>query len=254
MKLSRALSLGSSAAAMAALTLSATAADLRVPPTVYKAAVVSPAFTWSGIYFGVNGGGAFSDPRFQFLGRSDTGDFHRAGALIGLTAGAMYQSGPYVVGLEGEADWANTRGGMACLPGSSCKADNSGLFTAAGLVGFTLGGFNQSTVLGERLRSGQFQVSGTPRLNDTLIYAKVGGVARKFSISADGNSTANEMLVGTMVAGGIRIPISDSTAIGAEFAHHDFRNFNCQFECGAVTPLTVSYRENVVKGVVTTKW
>ena len=93
----KSLSSGVIALVLLPLSFAAHAAGLPLPTKALPPAPVpSPALAaptdWSGFYFGVNGGIANED-----------------GVLVGGTAGYNFQSGPIVLGIEGDLDatWAN---------------------------------------------------------------------------------------------------------------------------------------------------
>jgi outer membrane immunogenic protein len=81
------------AAIVIACGTKASAADLAQPYT----AVAAPAFSWSGIYLGVHGGYGWSSPQGLAL----------SGDLAGGELGVNYQVGNFVIGLEGDGDWAD---------------------------------------------------------------------------------------------------------------------------------------------------
>jgi outer membrane immunogenic protein len=92
-------------ALMAGVASSALAADLpthKAPPAPapYYA---PPAFTWTGFYIGVNGGWGFSGTDNNSFGNIN-------GGLVGGTVGYNYQMGQFVIGYEGDVDWADVRG------------------------------------------------------------------------------------------------------------------------------------------------
>jgi outer membrane immunogenic protein len=100
----------------AALALSmagpALAADIPVkaPPL---APVVAPVFSWTGFYIGGNIGGAWlrggcTDTRFGLTcsSSSNNGVF-----IAGGQAGFNYQINNFVIGVEGDGDWAGNNGG-----------------------------------------------------------------------------------------------------------------------------------------------
>jgi outer membrane immunogenic protein len=95
------------------LAQSASAADLSVAP-LYKAPPPPPAFSWTGFYAGLNGGGGWgqtshtTDPTavLSFA----TGDFNTSGGLAGGTFGYNYQTGAWVIGAETDLDWADIKG------------------------------------------------------------------------------------------------------------------------------------------------
>jgi outer membrane immunogenic protein len=86
-------------ALLAGAATSVFAADL---PT-YKApppAVYVPPFSWTGVYFGVNGGYGWATTNSNTFGNP-------SGGFVGGTLGANYQMGQFVFGAEGDWDWAN---------------------------------------------------------------------------------------------------------------------------------------------------
>jgi hypothetical protein len=88
-------------ALLAGVAGAAFAADL--PPQSsynYPAPAYAPAFTWTGVYFGVNGAGGWAS--------TSNGSFgNLSGWTFGGTAGANYQINQFVIGAEGDWDWAN---------------------------------------------------------------------------------------------------------------------------------------------------
>src|ERR1700720_912113 len=93
----------------ASLSGPASAADLARPRAhaVYGPAVAF--YTWTGCYVGGNGGGFWarrdwSDPVF---GRGDFGNQTASGGLGGVQAGCNYQVAHWVLGVQGDWDWAS---------------------------------------------------------------------------------------------------------------------------------------------------
>jgi outer membrane immunogenic protein len=109
------------------------------PPTYYPVAYGN----WSGIYLGVNGGYAFGQSNWTNAGAS-TGNFSTNGFLVGGTLGANYQTGPYLVGFEGDIDWSSLRGnssvaacvGLGAPAGTTCQTNSDWLGTARARVGY----------------------------------------------------------------------------------------------------------------------
>jgi outer membrane immunogenic protein len=156
-----AIALLTSAALAVGLSQVASAADLGVraaPPPPPPA----PAPTWTGLYIGVNGGGAwqstptwnFTDPTGTLASQSLTGT-NVFGAVGGLQAGYNYQFFPgwlgfssWVIGVEGDIDWtslqAQTTSTLArpngvLLPQSSLMMSQNERWLASvrGKLGFT---------------------------------------------------------------------------------------------------------------------
>jgi outer membrane immunogenic protein len=93
----------------------ASAADLPVrsaPPAPIVAAV--PVFTWTGFYVGVNAGYGWNDSGdgdLVFEGETIVGDSDNDGGFIGGgQIGYNYQIGSFVVGLEGDIQYADFGG------------------------------------------------------------------------------------------------------------------------------------------------
>jgi outer membrane immunogenic protein len=79
----------------------ANAADMAVP--AYKAPPpVAPAFSWTGCYLGINAGGGMHNSDFI----AETAAWENIGAVAGGQVGCNYQIRQFVVGVEGEFDWA----------------------------------------------------------------------------------------------------------------------------------------------------
>lgn len=114
---------------------SASAADLpRQMPTKAPAYVPPPLYNWTGLYIGINGGGAFGNSEFSAPFAS--GSFDVSGGLVGGTLGYNYQVGQVVFGLEGDIDWASISGSSTCGVGFSCETRNDWLATIRGRLGY----------------------------------------------------------------------------------------------------------------------
>jgi len=96
--------------ALLSLTAAASAADLpsRRAPAPIVAAV--PVFTWTGFYVGVNAGVGFNsgDDDIVFDGTTFAGDSDDDASFVGGgQIGFNYQMGAFVVGVEGDLQWAD---------------------------------------------------------------------------------------------------------------------------------------------------
>jgi outer membrane immunogenic protein len=78
----------------------------------------TPAYNWSGVYFGVNGGGDWGqqDPFNVITNRFDNVNISFSGGQVGGTAGINLQESWLLVGLEADLDWAHIRGSQVLTP------------------------------------------------------------------------------------------------------------------------------------------
>ena len=121
------------------------AADLQTKVPYYAAPVPVSAvpYTWTGLYVGLNGGAGFGmDTATATSISGGSASFNlplasqpTSGWLGGATVGYNWQSGPIVLGVEGEFDWTSLSGSTACLTYFSCSAKQSWLGDIAARVG-----------------------------------------------------------------------------------------------------------------------
>jgi outer membrane immunogenic protein len=224
------LSFGSAAFAVVVAS-SAFAAD--IPAPVYKAPpVIAPvAYSWTGCYVGIEGGGAWGRSHHtapDFGGIDIARPFDLSGGLAGGTLGCNYQFAPqWVVGIEGDWSWTNKRGtGQDVAPFNPAfvqETKESWLATIRGRVGFT----------------------PSP---DWLIYVTGGGAFAKFDVREFNSAipalaaTDSATLAGWTVGGGVewRLPFWQHVTAKVEYLYADFgshRFFNPPItpgNCGCV--------------------
>ena len=83
---------------------SAMAADVPVKAPAYARPTAPPPYNWSGLYLGANIGGAFSSATANVAGTIwDPGATEFIG---GFQVGYNWQFGHFLVGVEGDFDWA----------------------------------------------------------------------------------------------------------------------------------------------------
>ncbi|MCW5702229.1 MAG: porin family protein [Bradyrhizobium sp.] len=147
----------------ALLTGVASAADLAARPYTKAPPIVAPVFSWTGCYIGVNGGygwgdqttslrpsadaasQAFWNPAFAAGAAPSTYNYSTDGGLAGGQVGCNWQTGRFVLGIEGDIDWADIGGSQTILtnvggfaPGTFTSSQNlSWLATIRGRAGFT---------------------------------------------------------------------------------------------------------------------
>jgi outer membrane immunogenic protein len=171
----------------------ASAADIARRPVPYKApAYVEPAFSWTGFYLGLNGGYGFG--RSDFAAPLSTGSFDVNGGLVGGTVGYNWQMGALVLGLEGDVDWSDIRGSVACGPGT-CATRNDWLGTARARLGYAMGRF--------------------------MPYVTGGAAFGDIKTSVTGFADSNKTKAGWTVGGGVEANIAGPWSVKAEYLYVD---------------------------------
>src|SRR5579864_4417544 len=110
--------------ALAAFVAPAMAADM--PLKARPAPLTAPAWSWTGLYIGINGGGSvgngnstasFTDTPVPVLEFNETFGHSLAGGVFGGQIGYNWQVAPqWVIGVEGDWDWSGQKN-SACLFG-----------------------------------------------------------------------------------------------------------------------------------------
>lgn len=114
----------------ASLGSTAMAADL---PYATKAPIMAPAFSWTGLYLGINGGYGWGDSDDATLTGLDM-----AGGFFGGQIGYNWQIGQFVIGAEVDGQWANISE-TAGIPGVATAETNIDFFGSARLrAGFAV--------------------------------------------------------------------------------------------------------------------
>ena len=211
--------------AMAALALAllfaapSFAADM--PGRYGEPAYVSPAFGWSGVYVGVNGGYGWVSSDWTGIGTA--GSTSPSGPLFGGTLGFNMQAGAWVFGVEGDLDgsWlkstTSTGSGVCSIPG--CTVETSWFATARGRVGYAFG--------------------------PVLLYVTAGGAFGDVQMLTNGLK-ATESRAGWTVGTGLEYAILGPWSAKIEYLYADLGSSSCGIAtCGVVT--TVSFKPNIVR-------
>jgi len=192
------------AALLAGVATSAFAADLPThkgppPAPVYA----PPVFSWTGFYLGVNGGYGVNNSGGDF-GNPD-------GGFVGGTVGYNYQMGPYVLGVEGDWDWADlTSSGTNVV--STYKSSVEDIVTARARVGYAI--------------------------DRTLLFVTGGYAGADDKISLGGFGSNTTWRNGGVIGGGVEYAFTNNISAKAEYLYAPFGNEKDYF--GAKSDLNLS--------------
>jgi len=177
----------------------------------------TPLVNWTGVYLGANGGFTFggSDWTDSVTGTSSN-IFNTSGFVFGGTAGANYQAGRWVFGVEGDGDWADSNGfstftttSTSSLCAGGCLTHNSWLATVRGRAGYAFD---------------RFLVYGTGG-------AAFGNIQANFSTHPVTTSTE----AGWAAGGGVEYALGAGWSAKAEYLFVDLGNGSCTTDCAIQT-------------------
>ncbi|HJU09729.1 MAG TPA: outer membrane protein [Candidatus Binataceae bacterium] len=201
-------------------------ADLPVAPRSYYANRAAE-YSWSGFYFGVNGGyglgnSDWSDPNNP-SGANTTGNFHISGPVVGGTIGGNFQFGQVVLGAEADFDYSQLKGTTSPANGfcalttasfamsTSCESENTWMATVRARIGYA---FYRTLVYG----TGGLAVGG--------IRAGVTGPG----ITPTFDSTTEP---GWTAGGGLELALSNHWTVRAEYLYISLSHGACtSANCG----------------------
>ena len=194
------------AALLAAIPGAAMAADLSrpAPAPVYTKAPPPMYYNWTGCYVGANGGGVWAHKNFTQVttGFSD-GSVDFSGGLFGGQVGCNYQFSPsWVIGVQGDWDWASATGSFPDLlfTGVTESVKITSLGSVTGRLGYAWDRF--------------------------MLYAKGGGAWETDNYTVTGlaglTATASDTRGGWTVGGGGEYAFNDWLTGFAEYDYYDF--------------------------------
>lgn len=204
------------------------AADMAQPaPAPYyppAAVYAPPPYSWTGFYFGINGGGGFGGSSWDSSGSRDV-----SGGLIGAQLGYNYQIGQTVVGVEGDFDATDLNGGGNSNCTAGCKTSNDWLSTVRGRVGYAADRF--------------------------MPYVTAGAAFGNIKASTAGSQNSSDN-VGWTLGGGLETAFAANWTARVEYLYLDLGSFNCGTACngGASTTDNVSFHANILRAGVNYKF
>ncbi|WP_108002655.1 outer membrane protein [Mycoplana dimorpha] len=159
----------------------------------------SPAFSWTGGYVGLQGGGAWLNGDFSIPGASASEDFN--GGLIGGFAGYNFQQGNWVFGVEGDVSY-------------NWNDNNYDIFGTTAEVGTDVSG-------SVRGRAGY-------AFDSALIYATAGWTATRGFVDVPGFDKETEVFNGWTIGAGADYAFTNNIFGRAEYRYNDFGDKDIQ--------------------------
>jgi outer membrane immunogenic protein len=216
--------IGTGVAAMALLATSFSVEAADIPRPVYKGVrSVVAYYNWTGFYIGVNGGYAWGTSSWDFPAAS----VKPRGWLAGGTLGYNYQVGSVVFGIEGDYDWADVRGSVACGVVFMCETRNTYLATIRGRFGYAF--------------------------DRWLPYITAGGAygdIRATELVTGATATSNKF--GWTAGAGLEYAFLGNWSAKIEYLYVDLGSFDTGFT--APVPDNVSFREHVIRAGINYKF
>jgi outer membrane immunogenic protein len=201
--------------ALVAFAAGAQAADLGVPRSPVAAAVVAPAFNWTGFYVGAHLGYGWANSNW-FTGVANTPiNTNPRGIFGGLQAGYNWQINSFVLGLEGDLAIGGLTNSRICPgPTYTCTGRETFVGTFRGRVG----------VAADR----------------ALIYA-TGGLAvgtwnHRAALTANGSlvggHASNVTRAGFALGGGLEYAFTPNVTAKVEYLYMHFGNYRAINQAG----------------------
>jgi len=201
----------------------------------------SPAFSWTGVYLGINGGYGFGGSAWtDSVTGGSTGNFGASGFLFGGTAGANYQIGAFVFGLEADGDWTEASGfgtfTAASLCAGGCLTHGNWLATVRGRVGYAFGRF--------------------------LTYGTAGAAFGNVQANFSNGPVSSATEPGWTVGAGVEVALAANWTAKAEYLFVDLANGSCTTDCAIQNPngpplipnIAVKFNESIVRAGVNYKF
>jgi outer membrane immunogenic protein len=232
----RHLAIGIALTCLVAGATGAAASDLPArsnpPPSTV---VVQPPFSWTGFYAGINGGYAWgqsswSDPAVG----ANSGNFGTSGGLVGGQLGYNWQTGPFVLGVETDADWLNAKGSTAG-PGGVCASDGGGMCrTQQSWLGTTRARFGYSF--------------------DRWLPYITGGVAYGNIQAVQPTGTTSSTNAGWTAGGGVEYGINRNWSAKLEYLHVDLGTASFMGAASGTNTLAVPVTNDLVRAGINYHW
>jgi outer membrane immunogenic protein len=225
------------------------------------------AYSWTGCYVGVNGGGgwgdnhstlrpspdpvsqAFWNPAFNAGAAPSNFNYTNSGGVAGGQVGCNWQTGQFVIGGEADIDWANLKGSQT--------------INTVNVPGFVPGFFSSSSNL-QWLGTVRGRIGWSPATADHVLFYGTGGLAYgsvnyntsfAFPTTLDFQTlTSTNTQTGWTAGAGVEWAFTNNWTFKAEYLYVDlgnrtFTTVGTGRAANVVTTLTDSFsnRYNIVR-------
>ena len=222
----------------------------------------APVSSWTGLYVGGSIGGRWSDDTWTTTGINagpgvlgppdpfaNPAKFRPSGVRVGGYIGYNWQISPqWVLGIEGDAAWADNKTTVAGIPGTY-GLSGLGVPVAGGLT-FDSARVSDGADGSLRLRAGYLV---TP---NWLLYGTGGVAFQQVSMNASclgstvnnswciavRNETASSILTGWTVGAGVEVRISPNWFLRGEYRYADYGNLSHTFFAGTIDTVAMNTR------------
>jgi outer membrane immunogenic protein len=211
---------GIAVAALLVAPIAARAADF--PRSSYKAPEYVAPFSWTGFYVGLNAGYGWGNSNWS--GSGDDFQVAPKGFMGGGTLGYNWQTGAFVLGLEGDIDYMNLKGTAPSEFCATCTFKDTWLGTLRGRVGYSFDRW-------------------LPYLTAGAAYGNV--------YMATNNGSATGTKQGWTAGAGVEYAFAGAWSAKLEYLYVDLGSVTCaQAACGFATDESVSFKANIVRAGV----
>jgi outer membrane immunogenic protein len=219
----------------------AMAADMRMPVKAPPPAVAAVVYNWTGIFVGAHVGYGWGDAQWRDVlgGQPTQHDIH--GFLGGGHVGVQFQTGRFILGLEGSWSAAKIDGEAPCtninVLANPCRTTVSDVALLLGRAGF---------LVTDRFHAYGQVGWGSARVKDELFFT--GGA---LGTGEFGKARHNGLAFG----GGVEFMFAPNWVIGVDYTRIDLNskrhNSVSTFAPGFILPKDVDPDVNIVRGKLT---
>jgi len=218
----RTITWGIGVLALAGMTVPSIAADLGARPITKAPVMVPPPFSWTSCYLGINGGGKWANwtgdgavvnvNGATFAGVANGNGNGGGSGMFGGQLGCQWQTGNFVLGLEGDFDGVNAKrslvagpGAVFFLPGDTVVFKNDWQASIRGRVGYAWDRWLLYATGGAAFAD----VKGTVLLVPSLNFPSFAG-------------SASNTATGWTIGGGVEYAFLDYLSFGVEYRYSSF--------------------------------